>query len=357
MECANNLIGISQSDCRCITAYLTEYQQTEMRLSKSGLYLDELAGVLPFGEIQNDDCENNYKLYKECINSAINETFADLVTKLYEKNKKRLQGYNGTIGQNNLMNKHKLKSDTASYGLQINPVFGGNSLMTIRTINLFLAENGTANVLVYRKDVFGNDEIIYNEQITIVGSKVNTIRIDENDGLSNLPLRNQDGKYVYYVVVLGADNIPFKNKISCNCGNSEKELKKIVSIKGVQINSDEEITEDNTFSYGISIGASIQCDNNLWLCDAIANDPVGSKIIPYAIRFKAGEIMMQKILSSEKLSYLTLLSREQMYGKREHFRKEYESRIIYLASKEGLDISKNECFECNPFMTKTTIFK
>ena len=50
-----------------------------------------------------------------------------------------------------------------------------------------------------------------------------------------------------------------------------------------------------------------------------------------------------------------MMSRENLYGKRDHFRKEYEARVVWLAYE--LDVSKSDCFLCqNKSITVSNLF-
>lgn len=59
MDCLINLIGISASDCICVTDGLTEEQKIALKTSVSGLYLDtHLEGGVSLSDVRLlDNCE------------------------------------------------------------------------------------------------------------------------------------------------------------------------------------------------------------------------------------------------------------------------------------------------------------
>ena len=64
----------------------------------------------------------------------------------------------------------------------------------------------------------------------------------------------------------------------------------------------------------------------------------------WAVMYKAGELLIESILNSNEINRYTMMNREALYGKRSHFRKEYETRIMYLA--QVIDFSSSDCFIC-----------
>jgi hypothetical protein len=66
----------------------------------------------------------------------------------------------------------------------------------------------------------------------------------------------------------------------------------------------------------------------------------------YAIRYKAGMMLVQLILDSSHINRYTIMGREALYGKRAHFEKKYQEYVAYLC--ENTEITNTDCLICKP---------
>jgi hypothetical protein len=79
-------------------------------------------------------------------------------------------------------------------------------------------------------------------------------------------------------------------------------------------------------------------------CREYSEDDAVAVVMGYATWYKAGELLIEDVLKQPDVNRYTTMAREYLWGKRNHFRKEYENRIIYLAAV--IDVMASNCYVC-----------
>lgn len=74
------------------------------------------------------------------------------------------------------------------------------------------------------------------------------------------------------------------------------------------------------------------------------NDKV-SMSMAYAIRYKSGELLLEMVLASGQVDRFTLLDNTRLWGKRNHYVKQYNEHTAWICSK--VDITQNDCLACD----------
>src|SRR5689334_1077658 len=101
-DCLTNLIGITQSDCSCVVSGLSLENLTEQwyKDSTSGLFLDELEGIVPLkSAAESTECDGDMAtFYYNSRNSAIQQLGDDILAGLENKYKRRNRNYTGKMG-------------------------------------------------------------------------------------------------------------------------------------------------------------------------------------------------------------------------------------------------------------------
>ena len=100
----------------------------------------------------------------------------------------------------------------------------------------------------------------------------------------------------------------------------------------------------NNFAHGFSLDVEIKCDTGRLICREFDSQNKIAVASAWANLYKAGELLIEKILSSSEITRFTLMNREYLYGKRNNYKKEYEMRIQYLAYE--IDVTRGDCFIC-----------
>src|SRR5690606_5483347 len=100
MECLENIIGITNSDCPCVIDGLTPEEVAKLRESASGLYLDELEGGVNIRSLEMlDACQNMAEMALGARDTATKKLKDDIIVALQSKYKSGKKSYVGSIGR------------------------------------------------------------------------------------------------------------------------------------------------------------------------------------------------------------------------------------------------------------------
>jgi len=72
------------------------------------------------------------------------------------------------------------------------------------------------------------------------------------------------------------------------------------------------------------------------------------QVLAYAARFKTAELLIESIMNSTEINRYTTMDNQFLWGKRNHFRKEFQDRVNWLVSPDGFDLSTDNCYQCKP---------
>lgn len=362
MTCLADIVGVTQSDCACIISGLDAGQLVQIRKSTSGLYLDDLPGGVHMKAIKAaDSCKSFYQMATGAVTNAIKTMEDDLIVALNSKYVKSKKKFVGDLGR---MSYAQTLGITKRYqGIRISPWDYSTGLVVLNRINFI--GNATVNfalklLRVPVGSVMGDE--IASWPIVAVANMWFTLNLTTP---LRLPLVYNDERVEYWFVYDTQEpGIPFApkdNKIECStCDKASGRLGDFVNVWGVQFDDLTALNNHVTDSYGhgLSLSVAIQCDNEQLFCGEYVTDDAVAVTMAHAVRFKAGELLIEEVLKSPDVSRYTTMAREYLWGKRNHFRAEYESRISYLSMVINVDDSN--CYVCRetpnqPFIT--TIFK
>lgn len=355
LECLKDIVGITNTDCECLIGELTTSEIEAIRVSKSGLYLDQLPGSVPIKTYQNiDKCKVFAEIALEQRDIAIADLEQDLkigITAKFQSNKNR---YQGRIGQ---MAFTKPLSTSGIYvGLRITPEdVHSDGVLRIPSGEICVSATTTVSLKVIAVPYGSNTgDIVAELDVQTVAGARKSFSFPQPLDLRLYKNRQDTAYFIVYDKTQLNGGQPMDNAISCGCGQ-EKELLKYVSIDGVQINSLtslNSISVQNKYTHGLILNVDAYCDKGTFICREFdANDAV-SATLAKCVQYKANEYIIQKVLDSTELSREILVSRENLYGKRNHFAAEYQSRMKWLLSDDEngdpiIDIDSTDCFICN----------
>ena len=100
---------------------------------------------------------------------------------------------------------------------------------------------------------------------------------------------------------------------------------------------------------GLMLDVEFNCITSELICKQNLNydsNPL-ALAMAYAVRYRAGAIVVDDILGSSQINRFTMMDRETMFGKRNNFIKEYMTRISWIAKE--LNWRANDCLMCNEF--------
>jgi hypothetical protein len=349
LECLTNIIGVTTSENTCITQGLTTDQKAAIKLSTSGLFLDDLEGGVHLKAVTNADATKGfYNMATGAITGAVRRLEDDLIIALNNKYRKSRKNFEGTIGRMSFATSLNASGDFQ--GLRLRASDYGDAVITINKINVIINQDATFILYVFRTLAGETDgEIVTQYAVTATANAYATIT--PTDPLK-LPLTDQGNTYDYYFIwsrTEAGGAYPKDTKIQCSTCNktSGTGISEFIEAKGVQYNGalgtfEGVITDE--FSHGLILDASIRCDNERLFCREFKEDDAVSVTMAWASLYKAGELLIEEVLKSPDVNRYTTMDRTYLWGKRNHFKKNYEDRITYLAAV--IDITASNCYVC-----------
>lgn len=348
LKCLENIIGLSRTECPCYD----ENKPVDAEVSKSGIYLDELQGLdlkLIGADIECGDGDVWNKMEKALDIS--NNTFrTDILSAITEYASARRKPFNGKIGE---VKKRAIRLAMTNFmGVIIQGCNIKGAEFTLKGISTLMDATTIFDVFIYNN--IQDDPIL---QIPGVESTANQVKANPLTPNSNLtfPLYTTECDTLeYYIVYVPQGFNPYDNKVSCGCSRKQpwEQWFDVQGVTGDDV-STTDLREDllrNEFANGLILDLTINCNTQDLICGGenvdldYTNDPI-ARVTATAIQYKAGETLLNDILSSGNINRYTMMSRESLYGKRNHYASEYGNRIQWLS--ENMSINGNDCLGCN----------
>lgn len=338
MDCLKDIIGISRTECECIDVD-AEYQN-----STSGIYIDEVEGGLTPTAIEKIDCqtfvEKMVQARKRAVDMFVESILAEYSTESFRK---ALRDFKGTIGKLS----HVRDLNTSKYaGMVLKTKWLKGAAITVKSVGLIINQESDVVVQVYKgyrdsQDLELVTEINYIPTIKNVASK-----FDLPEPLI-LPMHDDAEQAIDYYFVYDTElyGKPRDNEASCNCGGAYSVLKKYTHVGGVTHGSIESITKSKVTSKanGFYIEAEIKCYSKEVICELLKLDE--SNTIAHAIAYKSQELLIEDLMSTGRINRFTQLSKEHLWGKRNHFRKEFDDRVVWLSQTYSMN-TLSDCVIC-----------
>lgn len=339
MECLDKVIGITQSDCECLLDNFTEEQVQQMKESSTGVYLDDVEGaVTPDQIIDLSKCSDFFKESKRAIEGAKKKYLADLTVAVAQNQKLTKKNFKGTIGKPSYAG-NLLSSDKRYNFVLLKPISFTDGDLKIHSVRLATNTTGTATVYLLKIHEDGTQEEITQKQVSIVA---NTF-VDTGITASKLKL-SEDSEQISYALVWEHPTALAKdNKAGCGCKGGDA-YSGYITVTGGAGDDITNLKATDKFTHGFSINAEINCDQTKYICREFNQDLSIKVATAWAIAYKANELLIESIMASGEVNRYTMLNREFLWGKRNHFKKEYETRISWLADTIRVDTS--DCFVC-----------
>lgn len=340
MECLENIVGISRTTCLCLLDGLTPEQIEEIKLSKSGLYLDELPGAITLKEIQSiDGCGEYIETAREALKTAV-KMFSDDVEIVMANQYKDKPKYNGDLG--NPAFAGFLSKNSPYQFLQVVPNRAGDAVIALKQIKLTVSASDVIDFFILAGHIGENPQVIHTAQVNTVANFGVNVPLPEN---RILPTSRNGRELQYFFVWKGsAGTVARDNKLGCGCsgGNAYEDY---VYLKGGQAeNLGMQNTRNDEYSHGMSVNVTISCEASRLMCkeyDAKNSIAVATAV---CIQNAANYVLNEKLLKSSNITRVTMMNREHLYGKRNQFKKKYEDTLQWIVL--GLDVTNSGCWIC-----------
>ena len=338
MECLENIIGITKVECPCFTEQISQELKDKMKISKSGLYLDGLeGGVLLRNVTQIDKCRKFIEMQFDAIEEAKQYYQKGIITKLFEKYKSNKKNYLGDIGRMNFTG--SLNTSKRLQFLRIQGVADGN--LTLNRVKLIADSDITTTIWLIGMNIGDTlGEILSEKSIVISAGQFSVVELS-----AELPLMKNGKNQEYFIVWERNGANPRDTKLTCNCpgGNGYEDF---VQVSGGEAEDFSTLVSapSDVFSHGIIAEISLKCGIGNLVCKEYNAEEAVALATAHAIRYKAGELLIENILNSGEVNRYTMLSNERLWGKRNHFSAKFDEMINYVA--DMVDISSSDCFIC-----------
>lgn len=356
MECLEKVIKLSRTECECQDAD----RPVDYNEGQSEVYLDELEGLSLDVISGAANCEKGslWDLMSRARENATLQFKSDLLAFLENNFVPRIPHYTGLLGENKFTSSLNFSETKAGQLVVFPRKIGGQ--MKVKRIGLIM--NASQNVTV---NVYDNDEHSTTPLGTYtIATTANELAYGVLEDPLILPLWSPNVTNLeYYFVYDVAGFMPKNNSANCvPCSGGAKVVawQNWVQVYGVRGNSTDYSSFNRTSELnGILLDADLYCEAPRVICSAeypLDFQNSGRAMhIAYAIRFKAGEILIEELLNSKEINRHTMMDREKLYGKRNHYRATYEQWVKYLG--ENTEIINNNCWACRPnkLVSKGTI--
>lgn len=367
-ECLDNAIGLSTTKCECFDLN----KPLDYARSDSGLYMDRLDGIdLKMVDAMKDcDPDNLWDIMVLAREEATKETKNTLMQNIAGASNMTRQPWLGWIGDTVKFNKDYDPGKTyASLSLICADIVSG--YMKLTSIGTMMTQTATFEVSLfcnYQDAPLG----IWDVESLADKFKVTAIEPIE------LIMSHPSVAYVQYwlVYTLGQGFLPKNSAVSCGCGTitpewnartpifysgpsttAGKAIKErwaeFVMARGMAGNDLTDMpgwtttTETNGLAAEVQFGCRIEetvCKDSL---DFVGN-PL-AKVIATAIWFKSGEKLVEAMIATGLLSRYTMLDKERLWGKRNHYRAQHDARQAWLLeqfTRPEILNSVSDCFTC-----------
>lgn len=350
--CITQLVGIVKDDCPCYTGNCTPDQITAMRTSKSGLFLEDLPGMVQLKALGNGSaCKNMCQLTLDTIATSEQQTIDDIIITvggLYEAAKAT---YRTTLGETAFT--MTMAPSKRYYGYRIVANTGAkDTMIAISDLKINVTAGGGVQVIIARGPKDGGGLVPID---TFVAQSLPGMWTAANlnagpTGEKIYPLYVGGVEQEYYLVIDSADmapGLPVDNLVSCGCGGKDKQIEQYVYVKGVQLdnlnNTTTALFSDRAF--GVSASVRFFCSEGSFVCREFSNKNPIAVAMAQAVRYKMGYTLLNKILNNPEVSRFTMMNREQLSANMRTYDKEYKMRVQAISIK--LDPNKTDCFICN----------
>lgn len=352
LECFENIIGITETDCSCLVSRLGTAQiggQPWYKVSKSGLFLDRLPGIIGISGVDaSTPCDNELaKFYQTAVKDAVRFMHDDLVTGLLKKFKQIKLAYSGKACSTDYGMTESLSSSYAGVLVRTKGMKGG-SLVVNTIYAMFNTTVAELTIKVYRALASNQTPDLINAEFIedlVISTQADTVKSNLLATPKSYPLCEEG--YDYFFVYSTAGINPKNNSISCGCGAGEAQLNEYARFYGITGNDLTKVPafSQDGYAKGLAFDLAIGCDTSRVACDLYQRYQDFTIVMSHAVRFKAAEIVHELILNSDDINRFTMMNREYLWGKRNHFRSEYNDRIEWMV--ENADLANYECWTCN----------
>jgi hypothetical protein len=347
MECLENIIGISQTTCPCLTEGLSSDEVSSLNTSNSGVWLDQLDNFNPAVVGSADDCNRGsfWERAERARRNAILDYKTQFLSAISGMYKPRIDTLNVQLGDSAFSG--TLNLNTTYAGIKIMPVQIKGAYIIIKKLGI-VVNNGAAVVVKIFSNI-NNGTLVY--ESTPINATPNTLTWGVPAEPIELPMWSYQG-YIRYWVVMELDGTfqPKATKKDCGCGGVQRPYLQWLDFAGAK-GSDETNLEGfsaTNETNGIVLDAQIKCRASELICSEEYpldfTDEAGALGTAYAIRFRTAAILYNEVLSTTNINRESMMNRDEMQALVTSWQNEFSEWIKYQI--DNLDLDQNNCYVC-----------
>jgi hypothetical protein len=353
-DCLLDIVGVTDSVAIPFYAGLQAQQKTDIALSSSGLFLDTMTGGIDLMGV--DDAEYmaavldlGLKACKEASKALHDELLLAINNRFHPAKSK----YDGFIGR------RAVSATSNSTGLlqgqryRMREAIAG--LITINSIGVCVNGAATFNVYIGRCDAKDPAivETLFTFPVTTIPNVFTNVNMASAGGVVKLDMEIKGVPQEYYIYWnrneaggLFAKN----NDMKCgSCGGKiqSEVLLGFMNYDGVSFSDPANLhgtVKADKLGHGLSVAVVVGCDHTTVICREFEKKDAVKLMMQKAAQYKAGELWIEYILKSAWVNRDGLQNREYMWGKRNHFRAEFDQRITAIANK--MELGETNCYVC-----------
>lgn len=341
-ECLKDIIGVTKDFSQCLHGQLTNEEFQALSVSRSGLYLDGVEGGVLLRNVPNPNNIKPFIKYQtDAIENAKKFFTADILAELNLKYQVKKTNFIGEIGKVSYVGSMAVNSRLQFLKVQAK----NDAILHVDRFRVFLNMDITTKVWVVKiEEGQSQGVIVYENENVTSDNKIITVIFEED---LKLPLSINGRKQDYYFVYEKLDSAlqPRDIKTSCGCAGGDAYSEFLIVGGGeAETFSDLGFTKNDLFTHGISISVQIKCETGSVICKEYNENDAIAYVTAFALLYKSAELVIESIMNSGIVDRFTMLSREHLWGKRTHFKKEYNDRVKYLSG--AIDVTSSDCFLC-----------
>lgn len=313
--------------------------------STSGLFLDELEGIVPIKAVDaSTDCEDEMAtFYYRSIKTASQTLGNDILINLATRFKSAKKAYKGKIGGTSFSGTTTISKTYAGVRYRTLPMKGG--VWKIDKVYAMMNADATFDIEIYKIEYGAT---VYELVQTLTGIQSLANKVKENVLPAQVVIELSEIGADFYFVYQPSGFQPRTNSLSCGCGSKETPLLQYMSKSGVSGNDLDYLPQFSVSSVGngIALEGEIGCDTSSIVCSSFETDSNMAIAMATAVQYKAAELVHEYVLKQADISRYTMVNREYLWGKRNHFKSEYNDRINWLVA--NADMNLIDCYTCAP---------
>lgn len=347
MDCLDNIIGISESTCPCLTAGLGSDESSALNVSASGVWGDQLDNFNVAIVGSADDCNRGsfWERAERARRNAILDYKTQFLTAIGATYKPRIDTLNVQLGDSAFTG--TLNYNTTYAGVKITPLQLKGAFIILKKLGVVVNANASVTVKVFNN--LNGGTLVY--ESSPISAIANSLTWGVPEEPIELPMWSYQG-YIRYWVVMELDGTfrPKATKKDCGCAGVQRPYLQWLDFYGVKGNDDTNVEGFSTTkeTNGIVLDAQIKCKSSELICSdeypLDFQDEAGALGTAYAIRFRWAAILYNEVLSTTNINRESMMNRDELQQLANYWQGEYMKWIEFQIS--NLNLEQNNCYVC-----------